>query len=144
MSNEGELLVTIGDAITYTLRFGEIVYGSGLAVTAGTGAGGETNDGQGENRYLFITTEFDRTRFPEPRSPASTNFLSRPDSVWTSDDRENKTLHDAHEKWLAKNRARLKLSDDLNARFANWYYVISAKSFDELRVTRGDLVRKKS
>ncbi len=143
VSNEGELLVTIGDAITYTLRFGEIVYGSGLAVTAGTGAGGETSDGQGENRYLFITTEFDRSGFPEPRSPANTHFLSRPDSVWTPDDRENRTLYDAHEKWLEKNRARQKLSDGLNARFANWYYVISAKSFEELRLTRRDLVRRK-
>jgi hypothetical protein len=143
VSNEGELLVATGDAVTYTLRFGEIVYGSGLAVTAGTGAGGQATDGQGENRYLFITTEFDRTRFPEPGSPANTHFLSRPDSVWTTDDRENKALYDAHQKWLEKNRARQKLSDDLNARFANWYYVISAKSFEELRLTRRDLVRRK-
>ncbi|MFQ5512655.1 MAG: DUF4340 domain-containing protein [Candidatus Krumholzibacteriia bacterium] len=143
VSNEGELLVTTGEGITYTLRFGEIVYGSGLAVTAGTGAGGRTGQGSGENRYLFVTTEFDRARFPEPETPANTSFLSRPDSVWTVQDRTNKALYDAHEKWIEKNRARQKISDDLNARFADWYYVISAKSFEQLRLTRRDLVRQK-
>lgn len=143
VSNEGELLVTTSEGIVYTLRFGEIVYGSGLTVTAGTGGSSGKPNEPGENRYLFITTEFNRERFPEPTAPTNTAFLSRPDSVWTGDDRANKTAYDAHQTWTEKNRRRLKLSDDLNARFANWYYVISAKSFDELRVTRGDLVGQK-
>jgi len=32
----------------------------------------------------------------------------------------------------------------LNARFADWYYVISAASFDKVHLRRKDLVRKKS
>ena len=32
---------------------------------------------------------------------------------------------------------------ELNARFADWYYVISAESFDDIRVSRADLVEKK-
>ena len=36
-----------------------------------------------------------------------------------------------------------KISKDLNNRFADWYYVISAASFDKLNLSRADLVRKK-
>jgi hypothetical protein len=31
---------------------------------------------------------------------------------------------------------------ELNARFAKWYYVISAESYDNLRVTRSEMVVK--
>ena len=141
VSNEGELQVQTTDGIRYTLRFGEIVYGSGVTVSAG----GRSDDrtGPGENRYLFITTQFDPGMFPEPEVPQNTFFLNRPDSVWTDDDRLNKERHDAHTKWTTKQEERKKISDDLNARFANWYYVISAESFDKLRKTRGDLVKAK-
>ncbi len=36
-----------------------------------------------------------------------------------------------------------KTSDDLNARFANWYYVISSGNFDKLHLKRSDLVQEK-
>ena len=138
VSNEGELQVRTKDGVTYTLRFGEIVSGPDAAATAGTG--GSTT---GENRYLFITTAFDPTLFPEPEKPQNTFFLSRPDSVWTDADKHNKQLHDAHEQWVTKQAERKKISDDLNARFANWYYVISAESFDKLRKTRSDFLKEK-
>ncbi|MFQ5602662.1 MAG: DUF4340 domain-containing protein [bacterium] len=141
LSNEGELQARTKDGVTYTLRFGEIVYGSGLAVTAGT----DTSDteGPGENRYLFITTDFDGSEFTEPPKPKNTDFQSKPDSLWTDADKENKKLQDEHDKWQKKIEKGQKLSDDLNARFANWYYVISANSFDKLHLKRKDLVKKK-
>ncbi len=129
------------DAVTYTLRFGEIVYGSGVAVSAG--ASGQSQGGPGENRYLFITTSFDLKALPEPEKPKNTYFLNRPDSLWTDDDRRNKAFQDAHDTWEATQAERRKISDDLNARFANWYYVISAASFDKLHQTRSDLVTAK-
>jgi hypothetical protein len=141
VSNEGELQVRTAEAVTYTLRFGEVVYGSGLAVSAGTGT--SDTGGPGENRYLFITTQFDPNRFPEPPKPENTFFLNRPDSVWTDEDRANKTLYDAHQAWKAKQSDRKRTSDELNARFAKWYYVISAESFDKLRQRRSDLIKKK-
>jgi hypothetical protein len=141
VSNEGELQVRTNDGVTYTIRFGEIVYGSGLSVSAGTGA--DDNKGPGENRYLFITTKFDPTLFPEPELPANTYFLNRPDSLWTDDDRANKVLQDVHDNWKAEQARRQKTSEDLNARFANWYYVISAQSFDKVRQTRSDLIKEK-
>jgi hypothetical protein len=46
----------------------------------------------------------------------------------------------AHEEKLEKGRKRV---EELNARFANWYYVISADSFDDIRVPRDALVKAK-
>ena len=47
------------------------------------------------------------------------------------------------ETWNEKVEEGKKTSDDLNARFAEWYYVISAESFDKLRLARADLVQPK-
>jgi len=144
MSNEGELQVHTEDGVNYTLRFGEVVYGSGLAVTAGVEEEGkQPKSGAAQNRYLVITTSFDERAFPEPKKPANTEFLKKPDSLWTDEDRENKKLQDAHDKWQRDVEHVRKLSEDLNARFADWYYVISDDSFKKLHLKRKDLVVKK-
>ncbi len=141
VSNEGETQVRTKDGIVYTLRFGEIVYGAGDAVTAGTvavGTGG--SGGPGENRYLFITTGFDGSMFPEPRRPDDMGFQARADSLWTEADRTNAGLQEKHETWQRTVDTGRRTSADLNARFAQWYYVISADSFDRIRLRRGNLV----
>lgn len=143
LSNEGEVQARTADGLTYTLRFGEVVYGTGMAVTAGTGKGDEGIGGPGENRYLFVTVSFDRSYFPEPPRAPSTEFLSKPDSLWTDADRANRGIHDAHEDWANRVAAVEKRTSALNARFAGWYYVISTKSFEKLRPSRGDLIQKK-
>lgn len=143
LSNEGEVQATTEAGVTYTLRFGEIVYGSGVAVSAGAGVEGEGAESAGENRYLFITTRFDRTLFPEPSRPENTDFLTKPDSVWTETDREMKALQDAHDQWRQKVENGQARSTELNERFARWYYVISQDSFEKLRVTRTDLLKEK-
>ena len=141
VSNEGEAQVHTTDGIIYTLRFGEIVFGAGDAVTAGTG-GSEPGRpaGPGENRYLFITTQFDADGFPEPQRPSDTGFQSRADSLWTSADRTNADLQEKHEAWKNSVESGRRTSADLNARFAQWYYVISADSFDRIHLRRVDLV----
>ncbi len=141
LSNEGELRVHTKDGVNYTLRFGEVVYGSGLAVTAGVDQeGGEEKSSAAQNRYLFITTDFDEKASPEPKQPTSTDFLKKPDSLWTDEDRDNKALQDAHDRWQQKVENGQRTCDELNARFADWYYVISADSFEKLRLKRQDLV----
>ena len=140
LSNEGELQSKTTDGVIYTLRFGEIVFGSGLAVTAGTDTSG-TDTGPGENRYLFITTAFENTDFPEPPKPANTEFQTKADSLWTDADKKNKEVYQEHDKWQRKIDKGKKLSDDLNKRFANWYYVISSDSSDKLHLKREDLVK---
>ncbi len=144
VSNEGEMQSRTKEGVTYTLRFGEIVYGSGLAVTAGIDTSQSDESGSGENRYLFITTEFDQKEFgPEPPKPRDISFQSKPDSLLSDADKKNKELQNKHDEWQRKVDAGKKLSDDLNKRFARWYYVISQSSFEKLHVTRNDLLKKK-
>jgi len=144
LSNEGELQVHTNQGVNYTLRFGEVVYGSGLAVTAGVDeASNESQNSASQNRYLFITTEFDEKAFPEPPQPKNTDFLKKPDSLWTDEDRENQARQKEYEKWQREVETGRQISRDLNARFADWYYVISAESFDKLHLKRQDLVVKK-
>jgi hypothetical protein len=141
-SNEGEVQATTNKGVVYALRFGEIAYGSGLAVTAGT-AGSRDAEGPGENRYLMITTTFNENMFPEPEKPANTGFLEKPDSLWTPDDHRMRSLQLAYEDWAGNVEEGRRLSDELNGRFAKWYYVISAESFEKIHLTRDDLLKDK-
>ena len=143
LSNEGELQAHATDGVTYTLRFGEVVYGSGEAVTAGTEASDDSESGPGTNRYLFVTAEFDPGIFPEPPVPASLDFQNMAESEWSDQDRKNKELNDAYEAWRQKVAKGEGVAGRQNARFADWYYVISADSFDTIHVKRSDLVKKK-
>ena len=145
VSNEGELEIRSSQGVVYTLRFGEILYGTGDAVTAGTDSSNENQEesGPGENRYLFITASFDPNRFPEPTQPNNTDFLNKSEEDWTDADRKNKELKDNHDEWLQEVEEGRELSDQLNTRFADWYYVISSSSFAKVHLKRGDLVKRK-
>ena len=59
LSNEGELEVQTTEGVVYTLRFGEVLYGSGLSVTAGSDRKSGVKDKGAESRYLFVSTYFD-------------------------------------------------------------------------------------
>lgn len=117
VSNEGELEVQTANGLTYTLRFGEVVYGSGEAVTAGNDSSDDKTSGPGENRYLFILTSFDEKHIQNPPKEG-----------------------DEREEQIKQGQER---SDELNARFAPWYYVISDDSFDRVHLKRSDLVKTK-
>ncbi len=144
LSNEGELQIHTTQGIDYTLRFGEVVYGSGLAVTAGmAGDSLQQQSSSAQNRYLFITCQFDESAFPEPEKPTGTEYLKKPDTTWTDQDRENKRLQDAYDRWQRNAEKNRRAAEELNARFADWYYVISADSFEKLQLKRVDLVVKK-
>ena len=143
LSNEGETKVHTKDGVIYTLRFGEIVYGSGIDVSAGAETNTDEDSGPAENRYLFITTEFDPSEFMEPANPNNTDFQTKADSLWTDADRENKKKQDTYDVWQGKIDKGSKLSNELNERFANWYYVISSESFDKIHLKRKDLVKAK-
>ncbi len=114
LSNEGEMRVRTSDGIVYTLRFGEVLYGSGLSVTAGGAeqAGAEGQTGGTANRYLFVTAQFDESSLKMP----------------PGDGERQRKIDEGR-----------KLAADLNARFADWYYVIAAESFDKIHVTRDGL-----
>lgn len=104
-SNEGELQVYTQKGVIYNLRFGEVVFGSGLAAVGGIDDS-KSKDETAENRYLFITAAFDEKK--------------------NNDDKE-------------KEEGRL-IVNEANIRFADWFYVIPAGSFENLRLGRRDLV----
>lgn len=118
LSNEGEVEVETSQGIRYTLRFGEILYGRGETVSAGDESAGDQTAGPGENRYLFLTAAFDSGLVKAP--PGG-----------TADERQLRV----------EGRAK---AEELNRRYADWYYVIPATAFDQLRVKRTDLLRRKS
>lgn len=141
LSNEGELLIHTSKGISFTLRFGEVVYGSGLAVTAGSNKkAGETQTGAAsQNRYLFVSAKFNENTFHEPPKPSNTTFLKMDDSLWTDKQKENKSLYDAHNKWKRKVENGQNTAQELNNRFADWYFVISNDSFEKLHLSRNKL-----
>ncbi len=146
LSNDGELQVGGSDGVVYTLRFGEVVYGSGLAVTAGTPDSASDSDRgkEAENRYLFITTDFDPSYIgKEPPKPTNMQFQGKPDSTRTDQDRKNQDLYSKHSRWQVRVDAGKKTAKELSDRFADWYYVISADSYNKIHKERAQLLAKK-
>ena len=86
---------------------------------------------------------FDQELFPEPKFPENYEFEGKAESAWTDADRSSKALHDAYEAWRKNVDAGRSLSNELNARFAGWYYVISAEMFDKIHRKRADLIKRK-
>ena len=113
------MLVRTGEGVVYTLRFGEVVYGRGDAVLLGDESSDDHSTGPGENRYVFITAEFDQTALPEP--PASEA--------------------DAHASWERRVGEGQQKADRLATRFENWYYVIAADSYDRIHKPSADFLR---
>ncbi len=137
VSNEGEVLARTADGVTYTLRFGEVAMGTG---DSGAAASGQA---PGENRYLMISASFDPSLFPEPAKPSSRSFESKADSALTLEERRQKDIQAEHDRWQQRVDAGQKRADELNGRFAKWYYVISGASFEALHQKRADLLRDK-
>ena len=137
LSNEGEVETATNEGVIYTFRFGEVVYGAAEVKKDGEKAAPVAN------RYLFITTRFDENKFIEPKQPDNVEFQGKADSLLTSADKRNKKLFDDHENWKSDVEKGQKISQDLNERFAKWYYVISSESFDKISLKRNDLVKAK-
>ena len=121
LSNEGELLVRTSDGVLYTLRFGEVVYGRGDAVLLGDDTSDDRETGPGENRYVFITAEFDAAGLgPEPPASAA----------------------DARQSWERRVREGEQKAQRLATRFANWYYVIAADSYDRIHKPSSEFLKE--
>ena len=142
LSNEGELLVRTEDAVLYTLRFGEILYGSGNAVAVGDETSDDQDAGAGENRYVLITAEFDPSGLPEPPQPSNRDFENKAEAQWTDGDRENKERADLYAQWERRTETGRRRAEELSTRFASWYYVISSASYDRVHKTREDFLKE--
>ena len=144
VSNEGELEVASAEGVRYLLRFGEVVAGE----TGDSDAGGGQKAGEKgktENRYLFITTSFDKSLLDrEPPKASDRGFEKKPKDQWTDQDRKNQEVQAKHDAWQQQVDEGKKRAEDLNERFADWYYVISSDSFDKIHVKRSDLLEAKT
>ena len=142
LSNEGELLVRTEEAVLYTLRFGEILYGSGNAVAIGDETSDDQDAGVGENRYVLITAEFDPSGLPEPSRPSNRDFENKAEGQWTDADRENKERADLYAQWERRTETGQRRAEELSTRFAKWYYVISAGSYNRVHKPRDDFLKE--
>jgi len=91
-----------------------------------------------------VTSSFQPELFAEPKQPTNLEFQGKEQADLSDDDKANKDLFDAHEAWKKKIEEGTLKSEELNQRFAGWYYVISSESFDKLHLQRSDLVKKKT
>lgn len=126
----------------------------------------ENQDGLKQSRYLFVTVQFDPTVIgekPEKPTPPAKPEDDAEKSEETADDNseaaegeeksgdqqtpEEREYEDALAKYetaLADYERKMKAGQEqvakLNERFADWYYVIDAESFDKLHQNRADLI----
>jgi hypothetical protein len=210
VSNEGDMLVSTFEGVSYVLRFGEVFEGSDVEVEVGSpnettkkpAAEGEKKEGDkpaeeakkddaaadGEdktskkNRFVFIMAQHDPKLLGEPpveptkpeppkeAAPAEAKPAAEGEAAKAEGDKaaepaaqtpEAKAAADAKaafdeamkkyqtdsdvyrikkKEYDEKLAAGEKRAKELNARFADWYYVISEDLFDELRVKSEDLV----
>jgi hypothetical protein len=160
ISNEGELRVGTATGVMYTLRFGEIALGYDTDEEAG-----EDGVGAGASRYLFVTARLDESLIPEPVIETLpdidfASLIAEEDDEVDPEDPDAQTAEEKLEAQLEQTRKKIeeenqrrvaehetKLAeaqgtvDQLNDRFADWYYVISDSVYQKLRLRRSDLVK---
>ncbi|MFW6114282.1 MAG: DUF4340 domain-containing protein [bacterium] len=135
----GELLVGLDGGVQYVLRFGKI------ADVAEESAEGRLS------RHLLVTARLDESQFPpldlQPLpggEESADNNLSGAEQADLELERErvrkeNQRIKDQREERL--NEARQSISQ-LNARFADWYYIISEDQYKSIHLRRNELIRE--
>ncbi len=160
VSEGGDLYVTLDDGIVYVLQFGSVTFARGEALSAGTGAEATAPaaDGEGtpeparpagavEGRYLFVDAQFRPDVIPAPAGPATATGVfaaELPAEVFATTPAERAAeagrvaqARTAYEAKLAAGRRR---AQELNDRFAGWYYVVPGDAYRRLMVGRPALI----
>ena len=163
LSTKGEVKVTTDEGVTYTLRYGEVVFASGNELSAGPEPSKEAKEpgkaaekgaeGTSEGRYLFVTAGFDPTSLPPPKPPTGDDDKF-PDDPFAYEGGEKPLVAESQaakdkveklkverEKQVADGQKRAK---ELSDRFAAWYYVTPGDSYRTIVQDRDKLVRDKS
>ena len=152
VSSDGQVTILTKDAVKLTMRFGQV---------AGAGSAAEGNT---LNRYVMLTAAVDDESIPQPEleevpgaaepsdsAAESTETSTEGDSA-DSDaaddvDSEVDRITKANQRKLDEyndklDKAREKVSE-LNARFADWYYVISQEVYNDVHLSRADIIKIK-
>lgn len=164
LSNEGETRVSMKDGVDYVLRFGQIAAGTADEEKK-EGEKGKAEEPSGANRYLFVAAEFnpDAIKKPElqplPEVPAEEPKdaaqdgekkepekkdaeAKKPDAKAEREriEKENQRKQDEYDQKLKKGEEH---EAELNARFADWFYVISDSVYQKIHLRRADIIKKK-
>ena len=143
-SNMGEARILMKDGVEYTLRFGHVASSSPTAKTdAAEKKSDADSDGSGLNRYLMVTARFDELSIAKPelaKLPEVKDDDKDAKAKREAIEKQNTQKQDVYEEQLAEGR---KKAEELNGRFADWYYVISESVFKKLRLGRKDIIQSK-
>jgi hypothetical protein len=173
VSNEGELRVTMKDGVEYVLRFGDIAGAGDTKKKdkkkdkSADGDQDTEKKGSGMNRYLFVMAEFNPNMVAKPKldplpaakkdadkdkKPADKKpDAKKPDEKKADDkkaqdserervEKENKRKQEEYDQKIADGKKRV---EELNARFADWYYVIPDEDFRKVHLGRDEIFKKK-
>jgi hypothetical protein len=135
----GELAVSLSDGVQYLLRFGKTAQ-----------IAKESEEGK-LSRFLFVMAQLDESKFPplelEPLPELPEGADDQADIGDKSDlalqreriRKENQRKKDEREEKLRQANQRI---NELNSRFADWYYVISEDEFKRVKLSHNDLIRE--
>lgn len=173
VAKEGQVIATAENGVAYDLYFGEQFTGSQFELEFGDAEkakkpkqlkkhdkdaqddkkeGDKQPSASGDKgRYVLITARFEPSALGEaPKPPTDPQPL--PESATDADKKKSEedakkakedyeTARKAYDTKVADAKKRV---DELNERFKKWYYVISAESFQDLRLSRDALVQAKT
>ncbi len=169
MANEGQINITTRDGVIYTLWLGELAIdevakeqaggASAVASPAATSNASDATQTAGEGsagpgRYVMLTVSVDEAVIgPAPTKPEELLRLEGLDAAAAKEDGtpvsdgDKAALASARQAYLPlaeahaqRLRSAREKAAQLSARFADWYYVASAKDLDQLRPTREQLI----
>jgi len=164
LSTDGETIVGMKDGVEYVLRFG-------AGTSVGSGTGGDVAADESTGRYLLVMARFNEGLIEKPvlaevpadgAEPAGTGGKdpaaegNAADQLKAADEaeakaqaaletrraveRENRRRQDDYD---AKVKAAQRRVRELNARFADWYYIVPAKEFAKIHLNRAAVVQPK-
>ncbi|MEO6808408.1 MAG: DUF4340 domain-containing protein [Isosphaeraceae bacterium] len=158
LSNQGDVIVMTDAGVVYTLRFGEVTFASGDALSAGledSAASKSSNEEEKkpdtvESRYLFVTATFEPDLVPNPPVKAddsgelpSDPFQRTPEERVAKEKEEKEQAEKARISHDQKVTEGKKKAEELTNRFADWYYVVPGDAFRSIELDRAALTRTK-
>lgn len=159
-SNEGEIHLVMKKGVEYVLRFGQIAGNGAASKDAKKGKDGK--ESSGVNRYLLVMAQFNPNVIPkpqlEPLPSAPKPAEKKPDDKTAKIEKkpvanpkaleaerariekDNKRKQEDYDQQVAEGQKKVK---ELNARFADWYYVISDEVYRKIHLNRDEIIVKK-
>ena len=153
LSDQGEVHVGMKDGVEYILRFGEIA-GQGESKVKAKGKDAKKVESGGVNRYLFVMKKPGDKKAPgdkkgptDKKSPAEKKVPADKKDVkaeWKAQkeriEKENQRKQEEYDRQVKEGKQHV---EKLNARFADWYYVIADDVYQKVHLGRPKIVKKK-